>query len=101
MIGKAISHYRILEKLGGGRMDEIYGAEETKLGRQVAVKVLPDLLARDPERGDARLLPVYTTGSPRATTRSTGRKPRNLSKSRVEVKRGIAVFLKKEVKRCY
>lgn len=50
MIGRTVSHFEILEILGSGAMGEVYRARDLELQRDVAVKVLREALARDPER---------------------------------------------------
>ena len=50
MVGKTLSHYKIIEKIGQGGMGEVYRAEDTNLDREVAIKVLPEQFTKDPQR---------------------------------------------------
>jgi len=50
MVGKTLSHYKVIEKIGQGGMGEVYRAEDTNLSREVAIKVLPEQFTQDPQR---------------------------------------------------
>ena len=52
LIGQRVSHYRVVERIGAGGMGVLYKAEDTRLGRRVALKFVSDELSRDPEALD-------------------------------------------------
>ncbi len=52
MIGKILSHYKVIEKIGQGGMGEVYRAEDTTLEREVAIKMLPEQFTQDPQEDD-------------------------------------------------
>jgi serine/threonine protein kinase len=64
MIGRTLTHCRVTTAIGAGGMGEVYRATDTKLGREVAIKLLPEASASDPERlarfeREARLPPTF------------------------------------------
>ena len=76
--GRRLGPYEILSPLGAGGMGEVYRARHSKLGRDIAIKVLPDEMASDPERlqrfeREARAPPPSTIPTPSPSTTSTSR----------------------------
>ena len=66
MISETISHYHIIKELGAGGMGEVYLAEDTRLGRQVAIKFLPASYQYDPERRTKFLAEARATSALRS-----------------------------------
>ena len=64
MIGRTLAHYRIEEKIGAGGMGEVYRARDTKLDRDVALKVLPPELVRSEDRMKRFILEARSASSP-------------------------------------
>ena len=74
MIGKTLAHFEIVEKIGAGGMGEVFRARDTKLGREVALKILPPEVASD-QRSVVAIV-KFATGVPPLVYRTSGSRPR-------------------------
>ena len=73
MLGKTISHYKVLEKIGSGGMGDVYRATDTKLNRDVALKILPQQFASDSQRMARFQREAEAAPPPRSATRRAAR----------------------------